>query len=147
MPYSIVRPSQYTIIYWYPCSILNIVVKGRHPKQDDGSATTVQIYKISGFTLGIYQSRTSIKAILPHHFYVLQLIETMTDSPNSELSTASLFVNVRPSTWRASPLAIIIKNISEYLHGPVKSLYNGGQRIARSSPYYQRWRWIYFLSS
>ncbi len=34
----------------------------------------------------------------------LQLIKTITDSPDSELSTASLFLNLRPST-RARSIA------------------------------------------
>src|SRR6266536_1589469 len=85
------------IVYWYPCNILNIVVKGRPPKAAE-VLQTVQTPKISRFALGMCQSRTSTKAILPHHFYALQLIETRTDAPDSELSTASLFLNLRPST-------------------------------------------------
>jgi hypothetical protein len=60
-----------------------MVVKGRPPKAAE-VLQTVQTSKFSRFALVMCQSRTSTKAILPHHFYVVQLIETMTDSRRRE---------------------------------------------------------------
>src|SRR6266498_4627536 len=60
------------------------------------------------------QSRVSEHTLPP--VFIMNLIPSL-----NSLFRLAFMIN-----WRPPPLAMSIKNILKYLHGPVKSLYNGG---------------------